>query len=73
MNGFRRELSLWRAVALVADVRFGDSDAIRVELEHLEGLAISVLVPYKRKRFGRGTDYSPMAVSLGPHNIWSGS
>ena len=68
--GLRRERDRLRAVALVADVRAGDGDAIRVELEHREGQAIVVLLRYKKKRFGRGADYGELTAGVGAQRIW---
>lgn len=60
VDGMRMERDQLRAVALVADVRISDGDAVRVELEHREGQATVVLLPYKKKRFGRGIDFGDM-------------
>ena len=44
----RRRRGMFRARALVADVRIAaeDTDAIQVDLEHVEGTAIRVHLPY---------------------------
>lgn len=60
-----------RAAALVADVRVGESDAARVELEHRDGQAICVLLPYKRRRLRRGVDYGELGAAPGQPRIWS--
>ena len=39
-----------RAFAFAADVRVSAADTVRVELEHQDGAAIVVLVPYSRSR-----------------------
>lgn len=62
-----------RAAAVVADVRTADGDAIRVELEHAEGQAIAVFVPYSKKRFGRGVDYGDLRAQPGRPQVWSSS
>jgi hypothetical protein len=59
-----------RAAALVANVRAKDSDAVRVELEHRDGHAIIVLLPYQEKRFGRGIKYGSLTASPGSRQIW---
>ena len=46
VDGLRSERDALRAVAVTSDVRVSDSDAIRVELEHRDGLAIAVLLRY---------------------------
>jgi hypothetical protein len=60
-----------RAVAVIADVRLREgSDAIRVELEHTEGAALTVLLPYSKKRFGRGIDYEQLQAATGERHVW---
>jgi hypothetical protein len=68
--GLRGDRETVRAAALVANVRANDSDAVRVELEHRDGHAIVVLLPYKRKRFGRGIEYRELTASSGSRQIW---
>jgi hypothetical protein len=69
--GLRRDRDTVRAVAVVADVRMADSDAVRVELEHREGLAIQVLLPYRKKRMRRGIEYGAITAGPGTHQVWS--
>lgn len=71
VEGLRRERDDLRAVALVADVRHTENDAVRVQLEHREGQAIAVLLPYKKKRFGRGIDYADVTAVPGEAQIWN--
>ncbi len=71
-SGLRSEREDLRAAALVSDVRAGGFDAIRVELEHREGHAIAVLMPYKRKRLKRGFEYSPLVAAPSHLQIWPG-
>lgn len=61
-----------RATALVADVHLAElkSDAIRVSLEHSEGVALSVLLPCRPRRFGRGIDYGDMRAGGATPFIW---
>ena len=47
-----------------------DSDAIRVELEHSEGIAISVLLRY-RHRNGSGIEYGALSADPGRAHIWA--
>jgi hypothetical protein len=60
-----------RAVGICSDVRGTDSDAIRVDLEHSEGAAMAVLLPYGRKRFGRGIEYSALQAGVATNQVWS--
>ena len=61
-----------RAVALATMVRTADGgDAVRVELEHSEGQAIAVLLPYRKKRLGRGIEYGSLAAGATTHQIWT--
>jgi hypothetical protein len=59
-----------RAVALVADVTTPDGDAVRVELEHRDGIAIVVLLPYRKRRFGRGIEYGDLVGAGGEPQVW---
>lgn len=60
-----------RAVGICSDVRATDSDAIKVELEHSEGAALAVLLPYSKKRFGRGIEYSALQAGAATHWVWA--
>jgi hypothetical protein len=71
VGGLREQAGDIRAVALVADVRVGESDGARVELEHRDGQAICVLLPYKRRRLRRGVDYGELGAAPGQPRIWS--
>ena len=61
-----------RACAVVADVRVPNigSDAIQVELEHIDGHALTVLLPYKIKRLGRAIKYGELRAAPGQNRIW---
>ena len=71
VGGLREKAGDIRAAALVADVRVGESDAARVELEHRDGQAICVLLPYKRRRLRRGVDYGELGAAPAQPRIWS--
>src|SRR5205823_540247 len=51
--------------------RLPDGDAVRVELEHAEGQAIAVLLPYKKKRLGRGLEFQSLRAGTGSRQIWA--
>lgn len=61
-----------RAAAIVADIRLPEtgSDAIRVTLEHSEQVALSVLLPYRHRRLGRGIDYGDLQAGAAAAFIW---
>lgn len=59
-----------RAAAVVADVRLPDGDAVQVELEHTEGPALTIQLPYSKKRFGRGIDYGQLRAAAGARHVW---
>ena len=61
-----------RAAAIVADVRVPEigSDAVRVTLEHSERIALTVMLPYKARRFGRGIDYGKIQAGTAASFIW---
>lgn len=64
-----------RAGAIVADVHAEElgGDAIRVDLEHAEGHALTVLLPYAKKRLRKTIDYGPMRAQPGRRRVWRGS
>jgi hypothetical protein len=67
-----RQLEI-RAAAITADVRLPDHDgsAIEVALEHAEGQALRVLLPYARNR--DGITFGSIRASVGSRRIWSHS
>jgi hypothetical protein len=67
----RQDRSGLRAVAFCSAVRLRDSDAVRVELEHQDGQAMAVLMPYKRKRFGRGVEYDELRGGTADRQVWT--
>lgn len=71
LEGFRSGRQVLRAVALVADVRVDGSNAVRVELEHRDGHAMALLLPYKRKRFGRGVEYGVLHAGTSGRQVWA--
>lgn len=70
LEGARQRSSALRAVALVADVRANGGDAIRVELEHREGPVMTVLLAYKKRKFGRGLEYGAMSAGTAQRRVW---
>ncbi len=60
-----------RAVIVVADVRLQDGgDAIRFQLEHSEGVADEVFVPYTRARLRRRLSLGNQLPQRGTRRIW---
>lgn len=63
-----------RAVAVVADVVLTTDaapiDAIKVDIEHREGVALSVLVPYEKKGDGEKPAFGEARAAFGNHRIW---
>lgn len=72
-QGARMSSTSVRAAAFVVDVIVEGSDAVRVELEHREGIALVVLAPYKRRRFKRAVTFGQMSVSSGDPRVWAAS
>ncbi|HBX76664.1 MAG TPA: hypothetical protein DEG43_03370 [Acidimicrobiaceae bacterium] len=70
-DALRTRAATLRAVAIVADVLTDGSEAIRVELEHREGASMTVLLPYKKRRFGQGIEYGDLAAGATHRRIWS--
>jgi hypothetical protein len=70
LGGMRGERPRLRAVAIASDVRLRRSDAIRVHLEHRDGHAVELYVPYRPKRFLRGYEFEDRAEQPGPRCVW---
>jgi hypothetical protein len=71
VDGLRIKRADLRAVATCFDVRLPDSDAVRVELEHQEGQALAVMLPYKKKRLGRGVEYGDLRAGVANKQVWT--
>jgi len=71
VEGLRAERDTMRAAAVVSDVRLSDSDAARVEVEHQEGQAIVVFLPYRKKRLRRGVEYGEITAGQGDRQVWA--
>ena len=69
-DGARANANVSRAFAFVADVRANGSDAVRLELEHREGTALVLLLPYTRSRFKKALTFGQMSVSTGAPRVW---
>lgn len=70
LDAMRREREEFRAIAVCSDVRLPDSDAIRVDLEHREGHAMAVLLPYKKKRLARSVEYQDLRAGTTDKTVW---
>ena len=60
---------LSRDKPLILDVRQSES-VPRVEVEHREGVALVLLVPYTRSRLRKTVTLGPMTVAIGPTRVW---
>ena len=71
-QGLRAKAEESRGVAVVADVRLkGEgTDAIQIEVEHREGIAMKVFLPYRKRRFGRQPEIGEMRAEEGERRIW---
>lgn len=71
--GLVEQRSGLRAAAVVADVRLPElgSDAVRLTLEHSEGVSLEVMVPYRIRRFRRVVEFDDMMVSDAERTIWA--
>lgn len=73
-EGARASSRARRAFAFVADVRVNAADTVRVELEHQEGTALVVLVPYSRSRLKKKkVTLGQISGGMGQRNVWIGN
>jgi hypothetical protein len=70
-DGLRSQRDQLRAIAVVSDVRLADSDAIRVELEHREGPAMAVFLPYRRSPILEGFEFGDLSAAPADRQVWS--
>lgn len=71
LAGAKSDADNIRALARVADVMANGSDAIRVELEHRDRVALTVLLPYKRNRFTKRVTYRGLSAQEGNLRVWA--
>ena len=71
-DGLRKKADENRGVAVVADVRLKgeETDAIQVEVEHREGIALKMFLPYRKKRSGAQPETGQMRGEAGERRIW---
>ncbi len=68
-NGLRATRDGFRAVAVVLDAALPDgSDVVQVELEHADGQALSVLMPYARG--AAGIEPGDLVAAPGRRRTW---
>jgi hypothetical protein len=60
-----------RAVALVGDVRAGDADAVRVDLEHADGIVIAALFPYLVDAEEHSVEFGEPTAVPGEARLWT--
>lgn len=70
-DGARASAAENRAAAFVTDVIANGSDAVRVELEHRDGIALVVVVPYKPSTLNRVPKFEQMSVAQGEPQVWT--
>jgi hypothetical protein len=61
----------FRAVAVAVDVRLPEQgrDGVRVELEHRDGVALSVVLPYSQA--AGAVEFGDLSASAGTATIWT--
>lgn len=64
-----------RAAAFVTDVIVdndgdGDAEALRIEMEHREGIAFEIFLPYTRDEAGSEVTFGEMTVADGEARLW---
>jgi hypothetical protein len=73
IGGVKSQRTSLRAVAIIVDVSLPDEphDAIRVELEHREGVSFAVLLPYRRPVSGGAIEYQALRAVAMPPRVWA--
>jgi hypothetical protein len=71
-EGLRSKADDNRGAAVVTDVRLRgeETDAIQVEVEHRDGIALKIFLPYRKKRLGGGIETGEMRAEAGERRIW---
>jgi hypothetical protein len=61
------------ACTVVLDTRLPQlgSDAIRLDSEHRDGIALRLVAPYRRRRLPRRVDVGELDLSLGTASVWT--
>jgi hypothetical protein len=59
-----------RAVALAGDVRVGEVDAVRVDLEHADGVVIAALFPYAVDEEAGAVEFGEPTAVPGEGRLW---
>jgi hypothetical protein len=65
-----RDQARCTAITSNTHLRKERTDAIEIALEHAEGAAVTVLLPYKRAKFGSAVDYGTLRAFAGIHEVW---
>lgn len=70
-DGLQARANAQRAAAVVADVKLREqgTDAIRVVLEHRDGVALAVFLPYRKT--SSGIDYGQIQATASKPRIWA--
>jgi hypothetical protein len=69
----RTERARLQTVATAADVTLLDgSDAVRIQIEHQDGVALQIVVPYRRRRSTGKVTLGETSVSDADALIWAG-
>jgi hypothetical protein len=70
VESLRRDRDAIRAYVLVFQVRLTGSHAVRLEMEHREGHALAMLLPYEKKRLRRIITYGDLVTTTSDHHLW---
>ncbi len=73
-EGLRSRRDSIRAAAVVSDVVVrepGETEASRIEIEHREGVALTVLLPYEKASHPRRVRYGDLQAMPASRRVWS--